>query len=323
MKVLISGASGLIGSVVVANLEERGHEVVRLVRSPQARASEPISALGEGTSDRSAYKVVPWNPNETTVDTEALERLGPYEAVVHLAGEPIAAKRWSPAQKAAIAQSRIGPTKALSVALAGLGSRPAVMVSASAIGFYGDRGDEKLDESSGPGTGFLAQLCQDWEQATQPASQAGIRVVNVRTGIVLTSHGGALGQLLPLFKLGLGGKLGRGRQWMSWISLHDEVGGILQAIEDDSLSGPVNLTGPKPVTNLELTHTLGYLLHRPVFFAVPRLPLRVVLGREMAKEVVLASQRVIPKKLIDIGYSFHHSDVEAALRSALGMAGPA
>ena len=208
-------------------------------------------------------------------------------------------------------------TSLLARSLAELNRPPTVLVSASAVGFYGDRGDEELTEASGPGSGFLAELCRAWEDATGRATQAGIRVVHLRSGVVLSTHGGALARQLPLFRVGVGGKLGSGRQWLSWISLPDEVGAVLRALDDPSMEGPVNATAPTPVTNRDFTGALGRALHRPAVLAVPGFALRVALGSDLASEMVLAGQRVLPAKLNASGYLFDHADIDTALAALL------
>ncbi len=296
MRVVISGASGLIGGSVVSALRGRGDDVTPLVRRPPAP--------GEAR----------WDPTGGSIDTGAFEGA---DAVVHLAGAGIGDKRWSAARRCEIVSSRVQSTSLLARTLAGLDRPPTVLMSASAVGFYGDRGDEELTEESGPGRGFLAELCQAWEDATGPAADAGVRVVHLRSGVVLSARGGALARQLPLFRLGLGGRLGRGRQWLSWISLSDEVGAVLRALDDAALQGPVNATAPTPVTNRAFTGALGRALHRPTVLAVPGLALRVALGSDLASEMVLAGQRVLPTKLTASGYLFRHADIATALRAAL------
>ncbi|HEY9868105.1 MAG TPA: TIGR01777 family oxidoreductase [Candidatus Obscuribacterales bacterium] len=298
MKILVSGASGLVGSALVPVLVARGHTVVRLVRS--------AAQAGEGA--------VVWDPLGEKLEAGDVEG---FDAVVHLAGEGIATKRWTEEQKALIRDSRVKGSGIIARTLAGLASPPAVLVCASAVGYYGDRGDEILVEESPPGKGFLADTCRMWEEASQPAADKGIRVVRLRIGVVLSGKGGALKLMLPPFQLGLGGPLGAGRHYMSWISLEDLVGVIECAITDKRLSGPVNAVAPNPVTNLEFTRILGEVLRRPTIFPVPPFALRLMFG-QMADEVLLASQRVVPNKLMGIDYSFRHRAVEAALRSALG-----
>lgn len=295
VKVLVTGSHGLIGSALVQALKLGGHSVRRAVRGT---ATPPD---------------VTWDIPSHYIDVQALQGV---EAVVHLAGEGVAARRWSGAQKARIRNSRIDGTTLLAEALAGLDTPPRVLVSGSAVGYYGDRGDEELTEDSSPGDDFLAGVCRDWEGATAAAEGAGIRVVHVRTGIVQSGRGGALGKQLPLFKLGLGGKLGDGKQWVSWVSLHDEVGAVLHALRSEDLSGPVNVTGPEPVRNEDLTRALGKALGRWAHLPVPRVALSVALGREMAGSL-LSSQRALPTRLESHGYRFKHPTVEAALEAAL------
>ncbi len=296
MRVVISGASGLIGASVVTALRARGDDVTPLVRR--------TPAAGEAR----------WDPAAGSIDTGALEGA---DAVVHLAGAGIGDKRWSAARRHEILSSRVQSTSLLARTLARLGRPPSVLVSASAVGFYGDRGDEELTEESSPGSGFLAEVCRTWEDATEAADDAGIRVVRLRSGVVLSAHGGALARQLPLFRLGVGGRLGSGRQWLSWISLPDEVGAVLRALDDPALDGPVNATAPAPVTNRAFTAALGRVLHRPTVMAVPAFALRAALGADLASEMVLAGQRVVPAKLTATGFAFRHADVDTALAAVL------
>jgi len=292
MRILISGASGLIGSALARRLAA-SNEVVRLVRHRTAGDAE-----------------IAWNPDAGTIDAGALEGL---DAVVHLAGENVGAGRWTAAKKARIRASRVEGTSLLARTLAGLTRPPRAMVSASAIGFYGDRGGEELDETSGAGRGFLAEVCRAWEAAAAPASEAGIRVVLARFGVVLARQGGALARMLPLFRLGLGGRLGSGRQFMSWIALEDAVGALAFVLENESLEGPVNVTSPQPVTNRQFTASLARVLRRPALLHAPAFALRAALG-EMAEEMLLASARVFPRRLLASGYRFAQPDLETALR---------
>jgi uncharacterized protein len=296
MRVIVTGSHGLIGSALVAALVERGDEAVRLVRGN--------AGPGEVT----------WDPAAGQLDAAAL---GTVDAAVHLAGTPIADKRWTADQKARILGSRVAGTDLLSRRLAELSPLPSALVSGSAIGLYGNRGDVVLDEDSAVGSGFLAEVCQKWEAATGPAEAAGIRVVHARTGIVLSSEGGMLKKLLPLFRVGMGGRLGSGAQYQSWISLDDEVAAIVYALRTASLSGPFNLTAPHPVTNAELTKTLGAVMGRPTRLTAPKFGLTTALGHELVEEMLLASQRVMPRKLLDSGYEFRHPDLEASLRALL------
>ncbi len=286
----------MVGGALSAMLKREGHQVTHLVRRP---------ASGEGEC--------PWNPGAGTIDAGALEGL---DAVVHLAGESIASGRWNAAQKARILNSRVQGTRLLSETLAALKNRPAVLVSASAIGYYGDRGAEEVDESSAPGTGFLAEVCQAWEAATQPAQAAGIRTVSPRIGVVLAREGGALPRMLLPFRLGLGGRLGSGTQYMSWISLEDLLGILRFALDSTALSGPVNAVAPNPVTNAEFTRVLARTLRRPALFPAPAFAIRLALG-EMGQELLLSGARVLPRKLPDAGYSFRHAELASALRSVL------
>ena len=298
MKVAITGASGLVGRALVAFLTAGGHEVVRLVRR------QPRSA-GEAR----------WEPASGEIDRAAVDGVA---AVVHLAGENIAEGRWTEARKAALRASRIGPTHRLAETLAGLSRTPKVLVSSSAIGYYGDQGDAWLDETSAPADDFLGRLARDWEEATLPASRAGIRVVRLRTGIVLAREGGALGKMLLPFRLGAGGVLGSGRQYMSWIAIDDLAGAIHFALTTD-LDGPVNAVAPRPVTNREFTKTLGRVLARPTVARVPAFVLRLAFG-EMADAALLGSSRVRPARLLQAGYRFRFEELESALRYLLGNA---
>ena len=298
MNVLVSGSSGLVGSALIPLLTTRGMVVRRLVRQRGERGGDDVF----------------WDPQAGHIEREKLEGL---DAVIHLAGENIAGGRWTQDQKRKIRESRVEGTRFLAETLAKLDRRPRALICASATGYYGNRGDELVDEDSSPGTGFLADVSQAWEQATEPARQAGIRVVNVRFGVILSAHGGALRKMLLPFRLGLGGRIGSGRQYLSWISIEDAIGAIYQALTDESLSGPVNVVSPEPVTNREFTRTLGKVLHRPTVFPLPAVAARVVMG-EMADELLLASTRVRPKRLLAAGYSFRHPELETALRAVLG-----
>ncbi len=295
MRIAITGASGLVGSALAELCGAQGHEVSRAVR---------------WAADRGA---VAWAPEAGLLEPGRWEG---HDAVVHLAGENIAARRWDAQQKARIRTSRVEGTRRLSEGLARLEKPPRVLACASAIGFYGDRGDEVLDESSPAGSGFLPTVCQEWEAATEPARQAGIRVVHLRFGIVLSRHGGALARMLLPFRLGLGGPIGSGRQWMSWIGLDDAVGAIVHLLDADDVSGPVNVVSPQPVTNRDFARTLARVLRRPAWFFVPAPMARLALG-EMADALLLASTRVVPRVLVQAGYRFAHTELEAALRHLL------
>ncbi len=295
MNVLISGATGLIGSALVPELEANGHTVTRLSRS------------------RSGADTVRWDPSAGTIDGD----LEGTEAVVHLAGESIAQGRWSPDKKRRILDSRVQGTRLLSETVAALSTPPRVMVSTSAVGYYGNRGDEVLTEESAPGTDFLARVCREWEAAAEPARQAGIRVVYPRLGIVLSPEGGALGTTLPIFRLGGGGKIGGGRQWWSWVALDDVVGSIVHALIEESVEGPVNVGSPNPMTNAEYTKVLGKVLGRPTVLPLPAPAARIVLG-EVADALLLASQRMRPAGLEATGYAFRYPQLEGALRHLLG-----
>lgn len=299
MHVIVSGSTGLVGSALIPRLTESGHRVTRLVRT--------IPAAGEDA--------VGWDPAAGTVNAAGLEGA---DAVVHLAGESIAG-RWTKEKKARIRDSRVHGTRVLCEALAKLERRPSVLVSASAIGYYGDRGDEVLTEDSAPGHNFLAEVCRDWERATDPAAERGIRVVLLRYGVVLSPTGGALAQMLTPFRLGAGGRIGSGRQYLSWIALDDAVGATQHAVVTESLRGPVNGVAPEPVTNQQFTKALGRVLGRPTVLPMPRFAARLAFG-QMADELLLASARVEPTRLLQTGYAFRHPDLESALRHVLGHA---
>ena len=295
MNVLMSGATGLLGTALIPELGARGHRVTRLTRSP--RSADDVS----------------WDPEAGKIDGA----LTGTEAVIHLAGESIAEGRWTPEKKRRIIESRRKGTRLLAESIAALPAPPSVMVSTSADGYYGDRGNELLTEVSGPGSGFLAEVCREWEAAADPAREAGIRVVHPRTGIVLTPKGGALGRTLPIFKLGAGGKVGSGRQYWSWVSLDDVVYSFVYALENETVSGPANVCSPNPATNAEYTKVLGRVLNRPTVFPVPATAARIALGG-VADELLLASKRMQPARLEETGYAFRHPDLEQALRHLLG-----
>ncbi len=296
MKILISGSHGLVGSALVSSLRADGHEVFNLVRRAPHSDSE-----------------VEWYPDRGSL---ALARLEGMDAVVHLAGENIAEGRWSDEKKKKIRESRVKGTTVLSGALANLKHPPKTLVSASAIGYYGNRGDLILTEQSAPGDDFLARVCVEWERATESASQQGIRVVNARFGIILSANGGALKKMLPPFRMGVGGRIGSGKQWMSWIALDDVVAGLTFAINNEALAGPVNFVAPKPVTNAEFTKTLGKVLSRPTFFPIPEFGVRLAFG-EMADALLLSSQRVEPKALSQSGFEFSYPALQDALARAV------
>ena len=296
MDVLVSGSRGLIGSALVPALEERGYRVRRLVRSGRSSGNE-----------------VRWDPSAGMIDAAGLEGI---DAVVHLAGESIGEGRWTPAKKARILQSRVQGTRLLSETVASLTRQPRAMVSTSAVGYYGDRGNELLREESGPGSDFLARVCREWEAAADPARGAGVRVVHPRIGIVLSPEGGALGRTLPIFKLGIGGRIGSGRQYWPWIAFDDVIGAILHALSTESLEGPVNVGSPNPLTNAEYTKTVGRVLNRPTIFPLPAPAARLMLG-EVADALLLASQRIEPAKLKETGYQFRYPELEGALRHLL------
>ena len=305
MDVVIAGASGFIGTALTRSLEADGHRVVRLVRP----GTTPGGGSNAGTGD-----TIAWDPATARIDAVGLEGV---DAVVSLGGVGIGDRRWTPDRKDEILQSRLVGTTLLANTVAKLVTPPAVFVSASAIGYYGNRGDESLTEDSAPGGDFLAGVCVAWEDAARPAATAGLRVAWIRTGIVLDPAGGVLKQLLLPFKLGLGGRLGKGAQYMSWISLPDEVAAIRKVIDDSSLGGPVNLTAPNPVTNAEFTATMGKVLGRPTFLPTPLAPLKLRYGAELVQHLLLDGQRVQPTKLEEAGFAFAHTELEAALRDLL------
>lgn len=295
MKVLVTGASGFVGTALCAALEAAGDTVIRLVRAEPRGPAE-----------------LRWNPAAGTIDTAALHSVVPLDAVIHLAGENVGAGRWTPERKARILESRRTSTRLLADTLAGLEPKPAVLLSASATGYYGDRGEEVLEEASTPGNDFLAQVCQEWESAAEPARAAGIRVVHPRIGIVLSAEGGPLEKMLPPFRFGLGGPLGSGRQWLGWITREDVVGALQHALTTSTLSGPVNFVAPNPVRNVEFAGALGKALHRPALLPVPAFALRLLLG-EVA-DAILASQRIVPRRLLESGYPFRHPDLGPAFQ---------
>lgn len=294
-RILVSGVSGPIGAALLPSLKARGYEVTRLVRG---------AATGENQ--------ISWNPGEP-ISPDAVSG---FDAVIHLAGESIVG-RWTDEKKRKIRDSRVMGTTALAQALAQTKDRPQVFVCSSAIGYYGDRGEEVLNEESAPGSGFLPDVCREWEAATRAAVDAGIRTVQMRTGVVLSLTGGALGKMLTPFKLGVGGRIGSGRQWMSWIDVQDMVGAIHHILKSDLLQGPVNMVAPKPVTNAEFTRTLASVLSRPAIFPMPAFAVKLAFG-EMGSTVLLGSQRVEPARLVGSGYPFRFGDLRASLENLLG-----
>jgi uncharacterized protein (TIGR01777 family) len=296
VNIVVAGASGLIGSALVPALRDDGHTVRRLVRRPPKADDEAR-----------------WDPAKREVDDAAIASA---DAVVNLAGAGIGDRRWTPRYKQLVLDSRIDSTTTLAEAIARHASSMKVLVSASAVGWYGDRGDDIVTEADDAGDGFLADVVRQWEAATAPAADAGVRVVRIRSGIVLSPEGGALGRMLPIFRLGFGGRLGSGKQWMSWIAMADEIAAIKFALTDDQLSGAVNLTAPNPVTNAQLTNSLGRALHRPAIAAVPPVALRIAFGG-FADEGLLAGQRVLPTALVAAGFEFAHPELDPALAAML------
>lgn len=297
MRIAVAGASGLIGSSLVRQLRSSGHEVVRLVRDPRASA------------DDARY----WNPATGDIDDDAFAGV---DGVVNLAGAGIGDRRWSERRKRELRVSRVDATELLVEAMGAAPTPPAVLVAGSAVGYYGDRGDEVLDERAGPGTGFLAALSADWEAAASQAQGAGIRVALARTGLVVAENAPFLTRMLPLFKLGLGGPLGRGQQWWPWISLEDEVRALVFLLDSD-VCGPVNLCAPNPATNREFTAALASVLRRPAALAVPRFGPRLLLGRELADGLLFSSTRAHPAALADAGFEFRHVDLRKTLEEIL------
>jgi uncharacterized protein (TIGR01777 family) len=303
-QILLTGSSGLIGTSLVRTLRGKRISIISLRRrlSPGAAVSD------------AGFQLL-WDPYAAAPMRRPQEIEGT-TAAVHLSGANLADRRWSSSYKRELQESRVKSTRALATLLAGLQPKPAVLVCASAIGIYGERGEELLTETSGPGSGFLPEMCLAWERATQPASDAGIRVVHLRFGVVLSPEGGALAKMLPVFRAGLGGQLGNGRQWISWVALPDVMRVIEFALETASLAGPVNLVAPNPVTNLEFTGCLGRALHRPTLLRVPAFALRVALG-EMAEATILRSERVLPARLCSSGFEFQYPALEDGLRAIL------
>jgi uncharacterized protein len=299
-RVLVSGASGPIGAALLPSLESSGAAITRLMRT---------SSVPNPTN---RTEIIRWNP-EGPIDPQSVSG---FDAVIHLAGESIVG-RWTEEKKAKIRNSRVVGTRNLARALAQADVKPQVFICGSAIGFYGDRGEEILNEQSSPGTGFLPDVCREWEAATQPAADAGIRTVQIRTGVVLSPKGGALGKMLTPFKFGLGGRVGSGQQWMSWIDVQDWVGGLHHILKSDLLQGPVNMIAPKPVTNAEFTKTLASALHRPAIFPMPEFAVKLAFG-EMGETVLLGSQRVEPAQLVTSGYPFRFATLRASLENTLG-----
>lgn len=296
MRILIAGASGLVGSALIPRLEADGAAVTRLVRS----SPKP----GE----------IEWHPNHDEMNAAGLEG---FDVVISLAGENVAGSRWTEEQKRKIHDSRVNGTHLLSETIAKLTKRPRVFLCASATGFYGDRDDEVLDEQSDSGGGFLAGVCREWEQSTAAAAGAGVRVVNLRFGVILAREGGMLAKLLTPFKMGMGGKVGSGKQFISWVAIDDVLGAIKLAMADETIRGPLNVVAPNPVTNEVLTKTLGHVLSRPTALAMPAFAARLAFG-EMADEMLLSSQYVVPKRLTDAGFEFQYPELEGALRKYVG-----
>lgn len=298
MKVAITGASGMVGKSLTERLKQSGHQVVSFVRNASSNQNERFQ----------------WDPDKGTIDAEGLNGV---DAVVNLAGENIAAKRWTPEQKEKIRTSRVKGTTLLARTIAGMSTKPEVLVSASAIGFYGDRGDEMLTENSAPGNGFLADVCKEWEQSTKAAEASGVRIVRARLGVVLSKEGGALQKMLPIFQLGGGGIIGSGKQYMSWVTLDDVVNALIFAIENKSVSGAINIVAPHSVRNSEFTDALGHALHRPVVLPLPAFAAKIIMG-EMADELLLSSARVEPLALEGNKFAFEYPNLAGALLHTLG-----
>jgi uncharacterized protein (TIGR01777 family) len=296
MKILIGGSHGLVGSALIEALEKEGHECFRLVRhAPESK------------------REVEWSPDRYSI---ALARIEGFDAVINLAGESIAEGRWTDDKKRRIRDSRVKGTKLLGDALANLTVPPKTFICASAIGYYGNGGDDILTEASPAGDDFLAHVCAEWEEATALASEKGIRVVNARFGVILDTKGGALAKMLPPFRMGVGGRIGNGKQWMSWIALDDVIEGLKFALAHESMNGPVNFVSPNPVTNAEFTKALGKALSRPTLFPIPAFGVKLLFG-EMGETLLLRGQRVAPKRLMSEGYQFRYSQLDAALSSIL------
>jgi uncharacterized protein (TIGR01777 family) len=293
-RVLMTGSSGLLGAALFSSLKARGFEVTRLVR-------------GRPSSEDQIF----WNPSRPV----SADVVSGFDAVIHLAGETVVG-RWTSAKKVKIRDSRVAGTRNLVHGLIEAKDRPRLLIAASAIGYYGDRGEECLREDSAPGTGFLAEVCREWEAASQPAADAGIRTAQIRTGVVLSADGGALKKMLLPFRMGLGGTLGSGHQWMSWIHIQDWLGGVHHILKTDLMQGPINMVGPKPATNAEFTKSLASVLSRPAVFPVPAFAAKLAFG-QMGEEVLLASQRVEPAKLVTSGYPFQYADLRKALEAVL------
>ena len=297
-RILVSGASGPIGNALLPTLSTNGAHITRLVRKESPHPTADLHSI-------------PWDPYQPL----SPDTVSGFDAVIHLAGETIAT-RWNDAKKKKIRESRVIGTQNLTRALAQAKDRPRVFICSSAIGYYGNRGDELLTEQSGPGNDFLAEVCQQWEAATQPAIDAGMRTILMRTGVVLSPHGGALAKMLPPFKMGVGGRIGDGQQWMSWIDVQDLVGAIHHILKSDLIYGPVNMVAPKPVTNAEFTSTLASVLSRPAVFPVPSLAVKLLFG-EMGETVLLGSQRVEPTQLVSTGYPFRFRTLRTSLENTL------
>ncbi len=295
MRIVVGGASGLIGTALVKELRAQGHHVQRLVRRAQPDGD------------------ISWDPIAGKLDASQLNGA---DALIHLSGEGVASGRWTDTKKQAIRDSRVNSTQLLAKSLISIDNPPKTWLSASAVGWYGDRGDTWLDEDAGPGKGFLAGVCKEWEEATKPAANAGIRVANLRFSVVLSADGGAFKTMMTAFKLGAGGIIGNGKQYISWITLDDAVRAIIQALKDPNVNGPVNIASPNPVTNRELTKALGAALHRPTVFPMPAILARLAFG-EMADEMFLASTRVRPKRLLDTGFNFASPTFDGALQAIL------
>jgi uncharacterized protein (TIGR01777 family) len=297
MHIAVTGSTGLLGSALVAHLTAAGHAITRVVRSDPAGPGE-----------------IRWDIPRGAIDVEGLRGV---DAVVHLAGEGIAERRWTDEQKRRILESRTQGTSLVAETLAGMDDGPRTLLSASAIGYYGDRGDAVLTEDSGPGEGFLPEVCKAWEAAADPARDAGVRVVHPRIGIVQTPDGGALGKLLPLYKVGLGGRLGSGKQYWPWVGIEDILGLVEHALVTPDLEGPVNAVAPSPVTNAEYTKTLAAVLNRPAVLPVPRFGPAILLGRELAQSLLFDSARILPERAEQSGYTFRHTNLETCLRDLL------
>jgi uncharacterized protein len=325
MRFVVTGSHGLIGRELVARLTSDGHDVLRLVRPTSVGESRPVGRPQSESSEGGPagdVRDVPWDPAQGESDGHLLCASGPIDGAIHLAGAPLFDRRWSQEYRSEIYDSRVASGALLANVLSKLDPVPSVLITGSGISAYGDRGNEEITESSATGPGFLADVCRAWEQVTEPASEAGIRTVSLRTGIVLTTKGGALRKQLPMFRLCLGGRMATGKQYVSWISLEDEIGAIIHCLSTPGTRGPVNATAPNPVTNSEFAATLGKALGRPALLPAPAAALRLAFGRDRTDEVLLAGQRVYPSKLMSTGFTFGSPVLADLLQRLLAQSAP-